>query len=350
MRRGRPGSACIGILLIMGSACVVAAPSKLQRPAGDRVKTDARDAELLARLLKLDEIVEVTVPSVAQEAARDLVRAREDVRGDLMRARHRLSQAAVAARDRLDRGQALDRRPRRLVAVATVRPAGPATGVRRPPTRRCCSPCSGGTGSMQAITDDGRGQRLHRPGAPAGLPAGDLHVDRVRAGGGDRRLAPVQRVDASARSRLGAHRALLRAVPVAGLDHQDREQPCPPVAGRGGLAPPQDLPLPGQTCGAAGSWRPRRPGPAATKATSGCTNAGKGSPPAGKEPVIANVAIARELAGWAWSLAVHGVAHTHELSLPVAGLGCRARDDPRSDYEQPLMINILIDVAATFDS
>jgi len=71
--------------------CVVAAPSKLQRPAGDRVKTDARDAEHLARLLKLDEIVEVSVPSPGQEAARDLVRAREDVRGDLMRARHRLS-------------------------------------------------------------------------------------------------------------------------------------------------------------------------------------------------------------------------------------------------------------------
>jgi transposase len=74
-----------------GVECLVAAPSKLQRPSGDRVKTDARDAALLARLLKLDEIVEVVVPSPTQEAARDLVRAREDVRGDLMRARHRLS-------------------------------------------------------------------------------------------------------------------------------------------------------------------------------------------------------------------------------------------------------------------
>ena len=45
------------------------------------MKTDARDAELLAHLLKLDEIVEVNVPSVEQEAARDLVRAREDARG-----------------------------------------------------------------------------------------------------------------------------------------------------------------------------------------------------------------------------------------------------------------------------
>lgn len=71
--------------------CVVAAPSKLQRPSGDRVKTDARDAVHLARLLRLDEVAAVTVPGVEQEAARDLVRAREDCRGDLMRARHRVS-------------------------------------------------------------------------------------------------------------------------------------------------------------------------------------------------------------------------------------------------------------------
>ena len=73
-----------------GVGCVVAA-SKLHRPHGDRVKADARDAELLAHLLKLGEIVAVNVPSVEQEAARDLVRAREDARADLMRARHRVS-------------------------------------------------------------------------------------------------------------------------------------------------------------------------------------------------------------------------------------------------------------------
>ncbi|MCW2721393.1 alpha/beta fold hydrolase [Pseudonocardia sp.] len=71
--------------------CRVAAPSRLQRPSGDRVKTDKRDARHLARLVHLDEIVSVTVPSVGQEAARDLVRAREDVRRDLLAARHRLS-------------------------------------------------------------------------------------------------------------------------------------------------------------------------------------------------------------------------------------------------------------------
>ncbi len=79
------------VLMAAGIRCEVAAPSKLQKPSGDRVKTDAKDAVHLARLLRLDEITAVAIPSVDQEAARDLVRAREDCRGDLMRARHRLS-------------------------------------------------------------------------------------------------------------------------------------------------------------------------------------------------------------------------------------------------------------------
>ena len=88
---GPTGFALARALIGAGIDCVVAAPSKLIRPAEDRVKTDARDAVHLARLLHLGQIVAVTIPSVEQEAARDLVRAREDVRGDLMTARHRLS-------------------------------------------------------------------------------------------------------------------------------------------------------------------------------------------------------------------------------------------------------------------
>ena len=71
--------------------CLVAAPSRIARAPGERVKTDRRDALRLAQLLRLDELVAVRVPSLGEEAARDLVRAREDARGDLMRARHRLS-------------------------------------------------------------------------------------------------------------------------------------------------------------------------------------------------------------------------------------------------------------------
>ena len=98
---GPTGYGLYRYLVEHGVRCSVGAPSKLQRPHGDRVKTDAKDAELLARLLLVDQFVEVVVPSVEQEAARDLVRAREDVRGDLMRARHRVSKMLLRQRDRL---------------------------------------------------------------------------------------------------------------------------------------------------------------------------------------------------------------------------------------------------------
>jgi transposase len=71
--------------------CVVAAPSKLLRPSGDRVKTDARDAAHPTRLLRAGDITVVTVPEAEVEAVGDLVRAPEDARADLMRVRHRLS-------------------------------------------------------------------------------------------------------------------------------------------------------------------------------------------------------------------------------------------------------------------
>ncbi len=84
-----------------GVRCVVAAPSKLQRPSGDRVKTDTKDAVHLARLLRLDEVTPVAVPTVEQETARDLVRAREDCRGDLMRGTAPAVEAAPSSRHRV---------------------------------------------------------------------------------------------------------------------------------------------------------------------------------------------------------------------------------------------------------
>jgi transposase len=103
---GPTGFGLYRTLTAAGVSCVVAAPSKLQRPSGDRVKTDARDALHLARLLRLGEITAVAVPSIDQEAARDLVRAREDCRGDLMRARHRLSKLLLRQGVVYDGGQA----------------------------------------------------------------------------------------------------------------------------------------------------------------------------------------------------------------------------------------------------
>jgi transposase len=58
MRPGRRAFGLARFLTARGIACQVAAPSKLQRPSGDRVKTDVRDARHLARLLHLREIVE----------------------------------------------------------------------------------------------------------------------------------------------------------------------------------------------------------------------------------------------------------------------------------------------------
>ena len=69
----------------------VCAPGLIPRKPTERVKTDARDAERLARLFAAGELSFVRVPSLAEEQVRDLVRAREDLRGDLNRARQRLS-------------------------------------------------------------------------------------------------------------------------------------------------------------------------------------------------------------------------------------------------------------------
>jgi transposase len=69
----------------------VAAPGSIPRGAGDRVKTDRRDAARMVRLLAAGELSFAFVPSVEDECFRDLVRSIEDARGDLMRARHRLS-------------------------------------------------------------------------------------------------------------------------------------------------------------------------------------------------------------------------------------------------------------------
>src|SRR3954447_24937280 len=71
--------------------CVVAAPSRLLRPSGQRVKTDATDALHLAQLLAVGQVTAVAVPDEETEAARDLVRARDDVRGDLVSARLRVT-------------------------------------------------------------------------------------------------------------------------------------------------------------------------------------------------------------------------------------------------------------------
>jgi len=74
----------------MGHRCVVIAPGLIPVRPGDRVKTDRLDAEKLARLWRAGELTVIRIPSREEEAVRDLVRVREDVLADRLRARHRL--------------------------------------------------------------------------------------------------------------------------------------------------------------------------------------------------------------------------------------------------------------------
>lgn len=108
--------------------CVVAAPSKIPRASGDRVKTDRRDAELIVRLLMAGKLHAVRVPGPEEEALRDLVRAREAVRVDLMRCRHRLSKLLLRHGIRFEDGEAWTERHRVwLNTVALQWPAAQAT-------------------------------------------------------------------------------------------------------------------------------------------------------------------------------------------------------------------------------
>jgi len=77
-------------LRAQGIHCEVVAPSSIPKRSGDRIKTDRRDAMLLARLARSGDLVAVRVPDTADEAVRDLVRAREDAVRECRNARHRL--------------------------------------------------------------------------------------------------------------------------------------------------------------------------------------------------------------------------------------------------------------------
>ena len=77
-------------LTAQGVTCEVVAPSSIPKRSGDRVKTDRRDAMMLARLSRSGDLTAVRVPGAADEAVRDLVRAREDAVREQRNARHRL--------------------------------------------------------------------------------------------------------------------------------------------------------------------------------------------------------------------------------------------------------------------
>ena len=287
----------------LGVSCVVGAPSKLHRPHGDRVKTDARDAELLARLLKLDEFAEVCVPSVEQEAARDLVRAREDVRGDLMRARHRLSKMLLrqgivytggrpwtGAHDGWLRAQSFDLPGRRIAYESAYETVVLSTDRRdrldkaiiemaagssyTATTRRLC--CLRGISTLT--------------GFGLAVEIGDWHRFSGSTIGAFVGLVPTENSSGQSRSqgsitKTGNTHARRLLVEAAWHHARPYRTPSKLMRDRWELAP-----VAARLRGHDGNRRLHQRWQA--------FNARK------KKPVIANVAVARELAGWAWSLAV----------------------------------------------
>ena len=93
---GPTGYALYWQLTALGVSCEVVAPTLIPVKAGDRVKTDRRDATKLARLHRNGDLTAVWVPDEAHEALRDLVRAREAAKQDQLRARHRLASFCCA--------------------------------------------------------------------------------------------------------------------------------------------------------------------------------------------------------------------------------------------------------------
>jgi transposase len=104
----------------LGVKCDVVAPTLVPVKAGDRVKTDRRDAEKLARCHRSGDLTAVWVPDEGSEALRDLVRAREAAKQDQLRARHRLSKFLLRSGQRPPTGVRPWTRPY-LIWVAQLR-------------------------------------------------------------------------------------------------------------------------------------------------------------------------------------------------------------------------------------
>ena len=107
---GPSGYVLVRELRAKGYHCEVVAPTKIPRRSGERIKTDRRDAVALAHFARAGDLSLVTVPDEADEAMRDLSRAREDALRARMTARHQLKAMLLrhgrhyAGQGRLDAG------------------------------------------------------------------------------------------------------------------------------------------------------------------------------------------------------------------------------------------------------
>ena len=191
MRPARPGTGWRASSQSVGVECVVAAPSKIPRATGDRVKTDRRDAEHLVRLLLAGKLHAVRVPGTRRRRCATWSALVRRFAVDLMRARHRLSKLLLRHGIRFDEGRAwTDRHRAWLATVALEWPAAQATLLDL-------------QGAIDALAAPPRAARARdrrvAPGLAMGgagravaVPARDRHANRGRVVRGDRRLRAVR--------------------------------------------------------------------------------------------------------------------------------------------------------------
>src|SRR5215204_4718420 len=197
-----------------GHECVVVAPSLIPKRAGDRIKTDRRDAAGLARLHRAGELTAVWVPDPGHEAMRDLVRARLDAVHALRRARQQLS--GFLLRQGCHYGRpAWTKLHRRWLAGLKFEQA-----VHHLVLEDYVQAVEAAAARRDRLTGQIEAQRCCRIGRPLAL----------------RQSAPADGV-----SRAGAVRAFERNEHQTRRSYQGRQQRRPPAADRGRLV----LPLPG---------------------------------------------------------------------------------------------------------
>ena len=208
-------------LVERGIDCRVVAPGLVPNLPGERIKTDARDARKLARLLAGGLLEPIWVPSPELEGARDLVRAREDARLDRMRDRHRLSKFCLRHGRPLPgaswgggrRKWLADQRFPFEPQQRTFNDYLHAVDLRRPPHRS----------ARRRDPRNSDGRALGAAGREAALPARNRHPDRIRARSRDRRLPPLRlspTTDGLRRPR--ALRTLLRPANTADKDQSPK--------------------------------------------------------------------------------------------------------------------------------
>lgn len=288
-----------------GVRCEVVAPSKLQRPSGDRVKTDARDALHLSRLLRLDEVTSVSIPSVDQEAARDLVRAREDCRGDLMRARHRLSKLLLRHGIVYYGGAAwTGAHDRWLRTVAAAQLTAPATRMAFDADYDHVLTMQARRGRLDAAIEDIAADSEFTPivrrvsclrgvstltGLALAVEIGDWNRFTGNTIGSFVGLVPTEYSSGSSRAQGAITKTgnthVRRLLVEAAWHHRPRYRVGAVMRARWDQAP--------AAARARGDQGNRR-----------LHGRWVGFLQRRKRPVVANVAVARELAGWCWSLAV----------------------------------------------